>query len=84
MGVWGVAPPFLTSALDEGDWSASRTCRFTPGETAPGTNWRGGWVDPRAGLGDVEKKYSSCFAGKRISAIQPVARCYADCAIPIN
>jgi hypothetical protein len=22
----------------------------------PGTLWVGGWVDPRAGLGDVEKK----------------------------
>jgi hypothetical protein len=24
-------------------------------ESAPGTNWIGGWVDPRAGLDDVEK-----------------------------
>jgi hypothetical protein len=23
---------------------------------APGTHWIGGWVDPRAGLGDVEKR----------------------------
>jgi hypothetical protein len=28
---------------------------FTPGETAPGTHWTGGWVDARAGLDDVEK-----------------------------
>jgi hypothetical protein len=26
---------FLTSALDGGDWSASRSDRFTPGEKAP-------------------------------------------------
>jgi hypothetical protein len=45
---------FLTSALGGGEWSASRTCRFTPGERAPGTHWIGGWVGPRAGL-DVEK-----------------------------
>jgi len=41
---------FLTSALDRGEWSASRPCRFTPGERAPGYRWMGGWVAPRAGL----------------------------------
>jgi hypothetical protein len=30
--------------------------RFTPGERAPGTHWIGGWVGPRAGLDDVEKR----------------------------
>jgi hypothetical protein len=38
----------LTSALDGGEWSASRTGRFTPRERAPGTHWIGGWVGPRA------------------------------------
>jgi hypothetical protein len=32
------------------EWSASRPCRFTPGERAPGTHWIGDWVGPRAGL----------------------------------
>jgi hypothetical protein len=32
-GSGGISPPFLTSALDGGEWSASRPCRFTPGET---------------------------------------------------
>jgi hypothetical protein len=36
----------LTSALDGGEWLASRTGRFTPRERAPGTRWIGGWVDP--------------------------------------
>jgi hypothetical protein len=45
---------FLTPVLAEG-WSASRPGRFTPGETANGTHWIGGWVDPRAGLDAVEK-----------------------------
>jgi hypothetical protein len=31
-----MASQFLTSALVEGQWSASRPCRFTPGERAPG------------------------------------------------
>jgi hypothetical protein len=34
----------LTSALDVGEWSASRPGRFTPRERAPGTHWIGGWV----------------------------------------
>jgi hypothetical protein len=40
--VWGntsIAPPFLPLALDEGEWSASRLCRFIPGGRAPGTPW---------------------------------------------
>jgi hypothetical protein len=47
---------FLTSALVEGEWSASRTCRTTPEETSPGTHWIGGWVGPRTGLDDAERK----------------------------
>jgi len=31
---------FLTSTSDRGEWSGSH----------PGTNWIGGWVDPRDGL----------------------------------
>jgi hypothetical protein len=47
---------FLTSALAGDEWSASRPCRFTPGEIASGTHWMGGWVKPRAGLDDLEKR----------------------------
>jgi hypothetical protein len=47
---------FLNSALARSEWSASRPCRFTPTEKAPYTNWIGGWVGPRAGLDDVEKR----------------------------
>jgi hypothetical protein len=46
---------FLTSAPVGGEWSASCSGRFTPGERAPGTHLIGGWVDPRAGLDDFEK-----------------------------
>jgi hypothetical protein len=46
---------FLTLALVGGEWSASRPSRFTPGKEPPGTHWIGGWVDPKAGLDDVEK-----------------------------
>jgi hypothetical protein len=52
-----VAPPFLTSALDGGEWSDSRPDRFTPGERAHDTHWiRASWVSPGAGLNPVEKR----------------------------
>jgi hypothetical protein len=47
---------FLTSVLDGGEWSALRPGRFTSEERAPGTHWIGGWVGPRTGLGDVERR----------------------------
>jgi hypothetical protein len=48
-GSGGIAPPFLTLALDGGEWSASCPS-LTAGETAPGTHCKGGWVGPRASL----------------------------------
>jgi hypothetical protein len=43
--------PFLTSALEGGEGSASRPGRaLPPGERAPDTHCTGGWVGPRAGL----------------------------------
>jgi hypothetical protein len=47
---------FLTSALDGGEWSASRPGRFTPKERACGTHWIGGSVDSRAVLDAVVKR----------------------------
>jgi hypothetical protein len=42
---------FLSSALDGGEWSASRLGRaLAPGERTPDTHWPGGCVGPRAGL----------------------------------
>jgi hypothetical protein len=46
---------FLTLTLVGSEWSASRPCRFTPGERAAGTQRIGGWVTPRTGLDDMEK-----------------------------
>jgi hypothetical protein len=37
----------LTSALDGGEWLASRLGCLTPRERAPGTHWIGGWMDHR-------------------------------------
>jgi hypothetical protein len=47
---------FLTLALVGGEWSASRSSRFTPEERAPGAHFIGGWVGPRTGLDDMEKR----------------------------
>jgi hypothetical protein len=54
-GSVGIAPPFLNSVLDGGEYSASRPSLFTPGETDTGTHWIGGWVGPRVGLEAVDK-----------------------------
>jgi hypothetical protein len=39
----------MTSALDGGQWSASRSGRALPPEN-PATHWTGGWMGPTAGL----------------------------------
>jgi hypothetical protein len=49
-------PVFLTLALVGGEWSASRSSRFTPGDRYPSTHCIGGWMGPRTGLDDVEKR----------------------------
>jgi hypothetical protein len=36
----------LTSALDGGEWLASRPGRYTPRERAPDIHWIGGWEGP--------------------------------------
>jgi hypothetical protein len=72
-GSGGIAPPFVTSALDAGEWSASRPGRFTPGEIALGTHWIGGWVGPRC-----DKDKNLALAKIRTPVIQPVARSCTD------
>jgi hypothetical protein len=72
------------AALVGGEWSASRPGRFTPGEIAPSTHWTGGWVGPRAGLDDVEKRNSWPYQDSNSdpSTDQPIASRYTDWAIP--
>jgi hypothetical protein len=65
---------YFTSALDGGEWSASRPGRFNHGETAPGTNWIGVSVDPRAGLDDVEKKKFLALPGLELWPLGRAAR----------
>jgi hypothetical protein len=46
---------FFTSALVIGEWSASHPGRLSAGERAPGIQWIGSWVGPRAVLDVVER-----------------------------
>jgi hypothetical protein len=54
MGSGGTAPPFLTSAPDGGDRSASRSGRSSCGRTAPTKLWVGFLVGPRTSLDVME------------------------------
>jgi hypothetical protein len=75
---------FLTLALDGGEWSASRTGRFTPRERAPCTHWIGGWVGPRAVLDVVAyRKIPSPRreSNPRTPIVQPVAQRYTNWVI---
>jgi hypothetical protein len=60
LGNCGIALPFLTLALNGGEWSSSCFCYITPEETAPHTHRIQGWVGPRAGLDITEKRKISC------------------------
>jgi hypothetical protein len=73
----GLAPQFLTSALDWGEWSVSRPCRFIPREGAPATHCIGGWVGPRV-VWMLWRRGKSCTARNRTLAIQPIACRYTD------
>jgi hypothetical protein len=55
-----------------------------PQEKTPGTHWIGGWVDPRAGLNDMEKRKFLTLLELKLnpSAIQPIASRYTDCFDP--
>jgi hypothetical protein len=54
--VWGGVCVLLSSALEGGEWLASRLCRLTSGETAHGNHCTGGWMDLTAGLDVMVKR----------------------------
>jgi hypothetical protein len=66
----------LTSALDGGEWSASRPGSFTSRERAPGTHWIGGCVGPTVGAEAVVKRKLSLLTptGYRNLIVQPAGQ----------
>jgi hypothetical protein len=66
----------LTSALDGGEWSVSRPCRFTPRERLPVAHWIGCWVGPRTVLDTVVKRKIPSprqESNPRTPIVQPIA-----------
>jgi hypothetical protein len=77
MGSGGIVPPFLTSALDKGEWSAPCLRPLYPWEKTRGIYLIGGWVaEPVWTLWRREE--SLIPAGNRNPAVHPVARHYTD------
>jgi hypothetical protein len=73
---WEVKVHSLISALDGGEWSASRPGRFTPRESS--------WVGPREILDVVVKRQIPSHrreSNPRTPIVQPVAQHYTDWAI---
>jgi hypothetical protein len=83
-GEWMYRSTFsLNSTLVVGEWLASLRGRFTARETAPGTHWIGGWVNP-------SPVWTSCRSVNFLphrdsnpdpSVVQPVASHNLDSAI---
>jgi hypothetical protein len=78
-GAWGerkyISYSLLTSALDRGEWSASRSGCALPRDGG------GGWVGLRAGLDTEVRGKILCFCrGSNLDrpVVQPVARHYTD------
>jgi hypothetical protein len=72
MGSGGIAPPFLISALDGGEWSVLLPGRFASGEIVPGyplDKRLGGPTDPVWTLWRREKSWP---AGNRTRAVQRI------------
>jgi hypothetical protein len=62
----------LTSALDGGEWSASRPGRFNPRKRAPGSHWIVNWVGPRASLdAAVRRKIPSPYRDSNLISSSP-------------
>jgi hypothetical protein len=81
-GSGGIAPPILTSALDGGEWLASRPGRFTLKEGPPvPIRWEAEWgTEP---IWKLWREKSFTTTGIRTPAVQPVTRRYTDRAIPV-
>jgi hypothetical protein len=56
MGEWMDIHVFLISAIVKNEWSVSHSGPLNPGERVPSIIWIGGWVGPRTGVDDLDKR----------------------------
>jgi hypothetical protein len=73
-----MATPFLTSALDGGEWLAPLSGRLNPVEISFDAHWIRGWVVWML----QNREQSLAPAENRTGTVQPVARPYAYRAFP--
>jgi hypothetical protein len=88
-GVWGSVCIYqhYLDLWNSWMWVVSFTSRpLYPRERASGTHCIGRWVDPRAGLDDMESENSWPYRDSNpdLSVVQPVASRYTDCASPAH
>jgi hypothetical protein len=77
---------FLISALDGGEWSASRPGRFTPRERVRGTHWIGGWVShythtdpyPSKTQHNITQYREKCLKNGDVGCAKPHAQCTSN------
>jgi hypothetical protein len=63
LGSVGITPPFLSSVVVGGEWSASCPGHFTPREISLCSHWMGGWVGIRVSPDAVEKEKNLSMPG---------------------
>jgi hypothetical protein len=80
-GSGGIAPLFLTSVLDGGEWSASLYGPFIPKERASSTHWIGGSVGLSSRMDGEKTKKILPLPGNQIPSIERIAHLYTDWAI---
>jgi hypothetical protein len=67
---------FLTSALSESEWSASRPVLASPQGRTPSTHWIGGWVGLTADMDTEVRGKAFASVGDRTPVVQSIARYY--------
>jgi hypothetical protein len=74
----GIAQSILTSALDGGEWLASRPGPLHPKKHPPVTHWLRGWVGPAVGADSVEKNLRLREIETRPSVAIPPDPCHRN------
>jgi hypothetical protein len=83
LGSGGIAPSFLTSSLDGGEWSDSRPMSLYPGRKRGRYPWDRSQGGPQSRSGRHGKeKINLAPDGSRTLSVERVGRRYTDSAIP--